>query len=54
MRRIDKYVFVKSYLSDFITDRRQKRRWITAVLKRSGQKDLKKPGRRMGRKAGLT
>jgi tRNA A-37 threonylcarbamoyl transferase component Bud32 len=50
MRRIDKYVFAKSYLSDFIGGRRQKRRWITAVLKRSGQKDLKTPGRRAGRR----
>jgi serine/threonine protein kinase len=48
MRRIDKCVFVTFYLSDFITDRRQKRRWITAALKRSGQKDRQSPGRGSG------
>ena len=46
MRRIDKSVFVNFYLSDLITDRQQKRRWITAVLKRSGQKDRESLGRR--------
>ena len=55
VRRIDKCVFARSYLSEFYADRRQKRRWIAAVLKRSGQKDRLKPGRRSGhRKPGLS
>jgi serine/threonine protein kinase len=44
MRRMDKCVFLNFYLSDVITDRRQKRRWIAAALKRSGRKDRQGPG----------
>jgi tRNA A-37 threonylcarbamoyl transferase component Bud32 len=44
LRRIDKCVFAKYYLSDCFSDRRQKRRWITTVLERSRQKDRQKPG----------
>jgi tRNA A-37 threonylcarbamoyl transferase component Bud32 len=48
LRRIDKCVFARSYLSDFIADRRQRRRWITAVLRRSREKDRQSPGRKRG------
>lgn len=48
LRRIDKCVFAKYYLADFFADRRQKRRWITAVLKGSREKDRQRPGRRRG------
>jgi serine/threonine protein kinase len=54
LRRVDKCVFAKYYLSDCFSDRRQKRRWIGAVLERSREKDRQKPGRRgRGTKRGL-
>jgi hypothetical protein len=50
LRRTDKCVFAKYYLSDSFADRRQTRRWIAAVLKHSGLKDRQKPGGRRGRR----
>ncbi|MGE5306203.1 MAG: lipopolysaccharide kinase InaA family protein [Alphaproteobacteria bacterium] len=48
LRRVDKCLFAKYYLADVFGDRRQKRRWIAAVLRRSGRKDRQNPGRRGG------
>lgn len=42
LRLIDKLVFIKNYLADSFTDRRQARRWITAVLEQSRKKDRQK------------
>ncbi len=46
LRRIDKCVFVKSYLGEHFNDRRQRRRWMVTVLARSGEKDRQKAAHR--------
>ena len=39
LRLSDKLFFIKNYLADSFTDRRQARRWITAVIEQSQKKD---------------
>jgi serine/threonine protein kinase len=42
LRRSDKLFFIKNYLADSFTDRREARCWITAVLEQSRKKDRQK------------